>query len=176
MTNYIRLPSTQALELRPDPERSFIGFAKKTSDQHEPERANWSTQMREFGAWSVTTTIKDAEASTYRTVLEGLARISRVYTLRASEQVIGYLQQYTSLLAVLEAATPYLHKAFGERVCVALEVNEDPETGLRQLAAMIQTHDAPERALAQLNQFDHDWWLDQLSTVQGSLLFHVEYA
>jgi len=176
MTTYISPTAEQPTTLRTGSGPLFVGVTPKQQDYDRQEQAIWSTQARDLLSWSKSTHQKETEASTYRTVLNGLMRISQVYTPRERDDVVGFLQRHSSLLILLDAAIPHLQKAFGEQVGVTLEVDDDPETGHRQLAAMIQSPDSPEQALAQLHEFDHEWWLDQLSAAQGTLLFHVEYA
>jgi hypothetical protein len=59
---------------------------------------------------------------------------------------------------------------------MALEVLSDPEAPSDlQLVVYIQTHLPPNDAIAKLDQFDDEWWLEASQRADGKLCIHIEY-
>ena len=99
------------------------------------------------------------------------------YSLRDPARVKLFLHAHPQLKDVLIEARPHLQKHFGPDAQVFLEVVPDPEIeGWDQLIAHIRTDHQPEEALHRLDQFDDEWFLDQLSRVGGQLNFNLEFA
>jgi hypothetical protein len=81
-----------------------------------------------------------------------------------------------------EAHDPLIHAAklipgyFGPRACLSLGIeydldgNEPP-----RLAVTIHTFQAPTEALANLDRFDQNWWLDAMTKVHRHLSFGLRF-
>ncbi len=82
-----------------------------------------------------------------------------------------------------ETQDPLIHAAslvpryFGPSARLSLDVDHDREgSGPPTLAATIHTSQLPAEALASLDQFDDDWWLDAMVDVHRHLSFGVRFA
>ena len=51
--------------------------------------------------------------------------------------------------------------------------NSDPSSS--ELAVNIQTSLEPLEALQKLDEFDENWWLDNVAEVDGAICFRLEY-
>lgn len=105
-----------------------------------------------------------------------LQQLQEFYIFREPALIRQFLRTHEPLIEVLFEAWPHLHQYFGPDLQVALEVVSDPEVeNWDELFAYILTPFSSDEALARLNRFDQDWFLDQLSQVDGKLNFDVEF-
>ena len=112
-----------------------------------------------------------------RSVPELKALFDAPYWFRDPPRVQQYLHSHPQLEEVLIDAWPHLRRHFGPDVQVFLEVVSDPEIETwDQLIAHVRTAHQPEEALYRLDQFDDEWFLDQLSRVSGQMNFNLEFA
>lgn len=106
-----------------------------------------------------------------------LQQLQELYIFREPTVIRQFLRTHSPLIEVLFEAWPHLHQHFGPDLQVALEVVSDPEVeNWDELFAYVLTPLLPDEALVRLNNFDQDWFLDQLDRVDGTLNFDVEFV
>jgi hypothetical protein len=104
-------------------------------------------------------------------------QLEEIYSFRHAAAVRRFLRAYPQLVEVLLGAHDYLQKYFGPDPQVTLQVVSDPEVeGVDELFAYILVSLPANEALAQLNRFDEEWFLDQLDRVGGRFNFNLEFA
>jgi len=103
-----------------------------------------------------------------------LSLVEQRYVLRRRNEVIGFIETYPFLVPLLLEAYDKIVQHFGPSP-VFLEVVTDPEAiGDRQLVAFIRTDLDPIEALASLDRFDKNWWLEVSHRSRGKLCIHLE--
>ena len=97
---------------------------------------------------------------------------------RVNAAAVGrFLHAYPQLIEVLLEAHVYLQKYFGPDPQVTLKVVSDPEVeGVEELFAYILTSLLVDEALARLDRFDEEWFLDQLDRVGGRFNSNLEFV
>lgn len=88
--------------------------------------------------------------------------------------VLAFLQDHVSLPEIVYMAAKVLRQEFGEDVRLKLEVTRHPDSGEKELFALVQmpANVSPEEALMKLHRFDENWFLDIQEIVNG--LFNVD--
>ncbi len=108
---------------------------------------------------------------------QALQHLTRLYEIRDYDAVASFLRRNTGLIAILCEAYGEIISRFGPGTSLRLERFSDPEApSYESLAAVIRVHLSPERALALLDEFDMEWWLDTIPQAHHMLTFVVEYA
>ena len=98
------------------------------------------------------------------------------FTLRDANEVFVYLNHNPMLVPLILEAGDKAHEYFAERPALALHLTEYPDDGSRELFLLIQTAQPPEVALAQLDDFDQEWWFDAQDRSEGKLNIKLEYV
>ena len=107
----------------------------------------------------------------------GLNRLQEHYDAEDWDAVSDFLSRHPALPSLLVDASPRLNDAFGAGRPVHLRLvagYEQDEPTL--LFADITNAADPMLALAQMNRFEDDWWLDAMTSAEGLLHFSVEFA
>ena len=103
--------------------------------------------------------------------------LEQSYSFRDVAAVQAFLHANPELVELLCEAYGHLEKHFGPDPQVALAVISDPEgKGADQLFAYIVTSLEVEEAVARLDGFDMEWFLDQLGRAGGRLNFSLEFV
>jgi len=97
------------------------------------------------------------------------------YVLRDGDRVIEFLRDHHELHDLALDAYVQLKLAFGRTAPIVLELIEDPESGFRELAALVQTELGPEDALNALDWLDVHWWLRIMPQARGLFGIDVEF-
>jgi len=106
-----------------------------------------------------------------------LHQLEEVYSLRDAAAVSGFLHAHPQIVEILLEAEAHLQKHFGPDSQIELAVVSDPEVeGEEQLFAYILTSLPVDEALARLDRFDEEWFLDQLDRTLGRLNFNLEFV
>lgn len=106
-----------------------------------------------------------------------LHQLEEIYSLRQPAAVRRFLRTHSQLVEVLLDAYVYLQRHFGPDPQVVLEVVGDPEVDdWDELFAYVLTSLSVDEALAQLDRFDEEWFLDQLDRIDGQLNFDLEFV
>jgi len=103
------------------------------------------------------------------------ALLEQRYLFRRRNEVIGFLKRYRFLVSLLLEVYDRIAEYFGPSPEVVLEVFNDPEAEYRELFALVRTNLSPSAALACLERFDQEWWLDASERAQCMLNVDVEY-
>lgn len=104
-----------------------------------------------------------------------LHKLEEIYSFRDAAEVRRFLVAHPYLIDILLEAQPYLGKYFGPDPDVVLEVVNDRETASwQQLFAYIQTSLSVDEALAQLDELDEAWFLDQTDRVDDLFNFDLD--
>jgi hypothetical protein len=103
------------------------------------------------------------------------ALLEQRYLFRRRNEVIGFLKRYRFLVSLLLEVYDRIAEYFGPSPEVVLEVVSDPEAEYRELFALVRTNLSPSAALACLERFDQEWWLDASERAQCMLNVDVEY-
>ena len=97
------------------------------------------------------------------------------FALREPDEVFVYLNHHSMLVPLILEAGDKAHEYFAERPALTLHLTEYPDDGSRELFLLIQTTQAPDVALTQLDRFDHEWWFDAQDRAEGKLNVKLEY-
>jgi hypothetical protein len=88
----------------------------------------------------------------------------------------SFLRENTDLFAALFEGRAKLGALFGETTPVRLEFEQDPELPERRyLCARAVTGVSVPQAIARMDRFDEEWWLDRIRTYGRRLVFIVEF-
>ena len=94
-----------------------------------------------------------------------------VYSCTLDE--LRFLSAHKDLFAILAEAKPHLARIFGNRR-ICLQVEQDTEDGSRELFAVVMVNGKPERALALLTRFDHEYFTQASKRTHNRLTFTVD--
>jgi hypothetical protein len=103
------------------------------------------------------------------------ALLEQWYLFRQRDEVIGFLKAHRFLVPLLLEVYDKIAEYFGPSPEVVLEVVSDPEAEYHELFALVKTSLSPSAALACLERFDQEWWLDASERAQCMLNVDVEY-
>ncbi len=99
------------------------------------------------------------------------------YTFRDPETVVAFVRAHPAVVTPLLDAVPVVPRYFGPGRPVVLEVERDRDVpDHTMLFALIQTDQDVDAALASLDRFGEEWWLDALPQAGAKLVFGLEYA
>ena len=111
--------------------------------------------------------IKDAE-----TVLD---EIERSFAVRNEPDVIGFLGEHAFLVPLLRESYDRIN-AYFPAAQPTLEIVADPDgADDSQLVIFVPTKLEPQEAMAHLERFDENWWLDALDQARGKLCITLEF-
>lgn len=100
---------------------------------------------------------------------EHVQLLSELYQTDDPKTILAFLEHYPFLVPLLIEASFQVAKFFPSFEGF-LEVHTDPEDSTnRQIVLSIRTNLSPKDALARLDQFDEQWWLDEIGKAQGKL-------
>lgn len=107
----------------------------------------------------------------------GMDLLAERFVFRDAPVIANFVRQYPDVVAPLLEAVAVIPRFFGRDVGLVLEVERDREAlDQVQLCALIQTGLDADTALASLDQFDQEWWLDVLPRAAPHLMFALEYV
>jgi hypothetical protein len=96
-------------------------------------------------------------------------------TLKNAPLVEGFIREHPEIVSFIEAAKPYLNKYFGQPLDLVLEVIHYPEPGANdELVAWIQSSYEIEEGLDRLEQFEDEWYLDNMGEVGRYFNINIE--
>jgi len=99
------------------------------------------------------------------------------YELRNATDSSEYIASYPQLANFLQASHQELRRLFGPEPRFVLEIVRDPEASAPNdfLFVNIRTSMPVDEAMAHLNQFDEDWYLDQVDSFGDLVNFNLEF-
>lgn len=107
--------------------------------------------------------------------------LNRLYTITCYPAIQRFLEERGFLVPLLEEAYGQLQTYFPETP-LFLNVFSDPEAGrdapggdTEQLALSIVTKLDVDEAMARLELFDRNWWLDALPRSHGEMVITLEF-
>jgi hypothetical protein len=104
-------------------------------------------------------------------------RLADHYTFRDAEAVVGFVRDHPAVVSPLLEAVEVVPRYFGPGKELVLEVERDRDTrDHRQLFALVQTDQDVDAALASLDRFEWEWWLDALPRAAPHLIYHIEFV
>ena len=156
-----------------------------TSQQAARELAALTTTQqaaRELVA--LTTTQQTARELVALTTTQQMARAVPLNELRwrpicqVSQQTDQFLARLPALRSICVEALKRLVRLFPDRTYFALEVERFPDHPAPDdyLFLLVRTGYNPEQALALLDSFDREWWLDALPNIEGRMAVALEYV
>jgi hypothetical protein len=92
----------------------------------------------------------------------------------SDKRVESFIQRNPELRQLLGDAYAQIQRYFPKTQC-RLQFYIDPETGHEQLVLLIETDLNFEVVMNLLDQFRHDWWLDNLHRAESKLIIIPEY-
>jgi hypothetical protein len=105
-----------------------------------------------------------------------LKYISENYLFRNKKQVFAFIQENPYLIDLLVDAYQKIQYFFSSCTEVFLQIVGEPESSNdKQLIAWISLSLNPDEAIARLDQFDEEWWLDEMERAQDKLCFTIEF-
>ena len=102
------------------------------------------------------------------------AELDELFDYRKKDRVRAFLKSHPNLIDFLQESYYYLYKFFGPNAKHILEVVSDPENNHQTLFVFIHTSLSINKALAKLDKFDDEWFLDHFDQVDGDLNFNLE--
>jgi hypothetical protein len=91
-------------------------------------------------------------------------------------KVQGFLTQHPHVEELLHDAQRPLQHAFGKDVTVSVTVVNNPDIAPGEvLVSSIQTSLSAMKALARLDAFDEEWWLDNAPRAKRRLVFTLAF-
>ncbi len=102
--------------------------------------------------------------------------VANAYALRNAPACDAYFAAHPQVADFLQASYGQLRRFFGPEANLVLEVVRDPEASVPSdfLFVNIRTSMPVDDALARLDQFDEDWYLDQVDTFGDLVNFNLE--
>ena len=102
--------------------------------------------------------------------------IQRLYALDSAPGVLDLVRATPSLAAVLADAHRALREFFPDET-LTLELDLDPETrdGDARLVLWIASRGEVQDALARLDRFDREWWIDRLANADDRLSISLAF-
>lgn len=112
-----------------------------------------------------------------KTTAAGAARSADSYELRNAADFAEYIASHPQLTGFLQASHRELRQLFGPEFRFVLEVVRDPETSAPNayLFVNIRTAMPMDEAMARLDQFDENWYLDQVNSFGDLVNFNLEF-
>ena len=112
-----------------------------------------------------------------KTTAAGAARSADSYELRNAADFAEYIASHPQLTGFLQASHRELRQLFGPESRFVLEVVRDPETSAPNayLFVNIRTAMPMDEAMARLDQFDENWYLDQVDSFGDLVNFNLEF-
>jgi hypothetical protein len=102
------------------------------------------------------------------------ARLSTLYSISEKVRVFNFLHTNNYLYKLLLEAYTLTEEIFGQDVKVELKIVTDLDIDeYQELFAYIYTNLPPEDALEKLDQFDEEWLLDKIETINEKLNFNI---
>jgi hypothetical protein len=152
-------------------------FINQTDGRHTSRRmlvpsssSSWVTQS--LFIWK-----QETGSSTVAAEEAKLRQLEEIYVFPQAATVRPFLRTHPQLVEALLEAYVYLQEYFGPEPQMVLEVVSDPEVeGWDELFAYILTALPVDEALARLDRFDQEWFLDQFDWTDGLLNFDVEFT
>lgn len=109
--------------------------------------------------------------------IESLDIVKDLYTWEDDALVRRLLEEHPETHERLIHAAGLIPRYFGSGARLSLDVDYDREgSGPPTLAATIHTPQSPTEALASLDRFDDDWWLDAMVNVHRHLSFNLRFV
>jgi len=178
MTNGTTLPKTSAQTAQ----KPFAFPLPSEVDWYEGPRSSFAAVGIEPNKLFLAfTKVTSASSIRYREMIPVwqqpnlLSLAEQRYVLRRRNEVISFLKRYRFLVSLLLEVYDKITEYFGPSPEVVLEVFSDPEAEYRELFALVRTNLSPSAALACLERFDQEWWLDASERAQCMLNVDVEY-
>lgn len=104
------------------------------------------------------------------------AALAALYSFVDGERVVAFLASAPFLVPLLSEAAAVIRRHF-DAASLSLEVVDDPDLEHdRQLALVIATPLAPEKASERLQRFDDAWWLERLPLAHDRLFVTLAFA
>lgn len=106
---------------------------------------------------------------------EELDSVKQLYLIRESAKVISFLHKHPFLISMLVEA--YLKaQSFFPNSEIALQIVSDQEEDYQKLFAFILTQEPVNDALARLDKFDDEWFLDQPEHIRCAFNLNLEFV
>ena len=106
-----------------------------------------------------------------------IRRLQEVFVFRDARKVTSFIRKHVILAGILEESHLEIQRYFGPNPGVSLQVNSDPELqGAVEMFGYIATALTPEEAGHRLEQFDRNWFLQQVPRIKGLLNFDLEFV
>jgi hypothetical protein len=123
---------------------------------------------------AVADVLQNTFATHTRTHAEHLAKD---YIIKKPKDVGEFVSENLYLLDLLEEIPLKLKKFFGENQELSLEFFLDPEdVNWHRLQVKIQTELSVNEAMAKLNNFDEEWWIDNEERSNSKVTIRLEYV
>lgn len=111
------------------------------------------------------------------TSIESFDVVEDLYTWEDDALVRRLLVEHPETHDPLIHAASLVPEYFPPGTRLSLDIDYDREgSGPPTLAATIHTPQLPTEALASLDRFDKDWWLDAMVNVHRHLSFHLRFV
>ncbi len=103
-------------------------------------------------------------------------RIRQAYLISSQAEFASFTERFPFLTSLLLDASNALSQIFPDNVIYRLEVAHDREDeNIEELVCFICTDLDPDEALAKLDAFDEEWFLDNIGKTNGRLIFTLEF-
>jgi hypothetical protein len=113
----------------------------------------------------------------YKTsLMEGLAIISRYYSIDNFLEILKFLRQHQNLIAVLVEAYHQIRQYLPlERLRLKLYIDPESSQWEYLLISICSSPDSVDEAWDKLNQFENNWWNDASIGVATHICINLEF-
>jgi len=103
-----------------------------------------------------------------------LSSVRNNYIIHNEEEIVNFLSKSTFLIPLLEEACMQVKKYFkSARVHLKVSHDHDSTEPFEELVAIIDTDLSVKDTIRQLDEFDANWWYDNIDRAQDLLIIRV---
>lgn len=104
-----------------------------------------------------------------------LKAIAQLYHVKNKDELLWFIHKHETITSLVLEAFDEIQKYFTTEV-IELKVELDPDTNESQsLSAYILTSISAKEALKRLDDFDEEWFLDNLDRTDGLFNFYLKF-
>lgn len=109
--------------------------------------------------------------------LEQINVLAHEYEIRNPSEIATFLSENKSLIDLLEEIPHRLRKFFGKNVKLAVELFAEPEmSASKEIFVLVVTKKDAQSARSKMDEFDRNWWLENMDKANCKLNVSLEYV
>ncbi len=120
---------------------------------------------------------KQLEAKLRKNFQSNISELSKLYLFSDDGEVKRFLLRNQFLIEVLKEIPTQICNYFGNNQAISLRVSYDPDSfGSSDLWVDILTTLSAQEAIPLLDEFDEQWWLENMNRVSGELNITLKFV